>query len=73
MKKLSLFVIGLYLGIVAAFSQEKPQLDSPYKVKKLTFEEANIVSSYYSQNGNNAAVREELAQRNSRIFPPHLI
>jgi hypothetical protein len=56
MKKLSLFVIGLYLGIVAAFSQEKPQLDSPYKVKKLTFEEANIVSSYYSQNGNNAAV-----------------
>ncbi len=25
-------------------------------VRKLTFEEANLVSSYYSQNGNNAAV-----------------
>jgi hypothetical protein len=56
MKKLSLFVIGLYLGILAAFSQESVKPDSPYKVRKLTFEEANIVSSYYSQDGNNAAV-----------------
>jgi len=56
MKKLSLFVIGLYLGILAAFSQERVKPDSPYKVRKLTFEEANIVSSYYSQDGNNAAV-----------------
>ncbi len=56
MKKLSLFVIGLYLSLVAAFSQENQKPDSPYRARKLTFEEANIVSSFYTQNGNNAAV-----------------
>jgi hypothetical protein len=56
MKKLSLSVIGMYLSILAAFSQSSPKTDSSYKPRKLSFEEANIVSSYYSQNGNNAAV-----------------
>ncbi len=56
MKKLSLSVIGMYLGILAAFSQNSPKTDSSYKPRKLSFEEANIVSSYYSQDGNNAAV-----------------
>jgi hypothetical protein len=56
MKKLSLSVIGMYLGILAAFSQGSPKADSSYKSRKLSFEEANIVSSYYSQDGNNAAV-----------------
>jgi hypothetical protein len=46
----------MYLGILAAFSQADPKPDSSYKSRKLTFEEANLVSSYYSQNGNNAAV-----------------
>ena len=56
MKKLYLSVIGMYLGILVAFSQGNPKSDSSYKSRKLTFEEANLVSSYYSQNGNNAAV-----------------
>jgi Protein of unknown function (DUF3570) len=56
MQKLSLTVIGMYLGILAAFSQGTPKTDSSYKPRKLTFEEANIVSSYYSQNGDHAAV-----------------
>ena len=56
MKKLTLSIIGLYLSLLAAFSQGNPKIDSAYKVRKLTFEEANIVSSYYSQDGNNAAV-----------------
>ena len=55
MKKLFLSVIGMYLGILAAFSQN-PSTDSAYKPRKLTFEEANLVSSYYTQDGNNAAV-----------------
>lgn len=56
MKKLFLSVIGLYLTLVAAFSQRTITTDSAYKPRKLSFEEVNIVSSYYHQEGNNAAV-----------------
>ncbi len=55
MRKLSLTVIGLYLSILAAFSQAHTP-DSSFKTRKLSFDEANFVSSYYTQNGNNAAV-----------------
>jgi hypothetical protein len=54
MKKLFLSVIGMYVSVLAAFSQNTA--DSSYKIRKLTFEEANIVSSYYTQDGNNSAV-----------------
>lgn len=54
MKKLSLTAIGFYLGILAAFSQNTG--DTSYKSKKLSLEEVNFVSGYYSQNGNNSAV-----------------
>ena len=54
MKRLFLSVIGLYIGVLSSFSQGKQ--DSAYKSRKLSFEEANIVSSYYSQNGTHAAV-----------------
>src|SRR5689334_1070441 len=54
MKKLSLTAIGMYLGILAAFSQNTS--DSSYKAKKLSLEEVNFVSGYYQQNGNNSAV-----------------
>ncbi|MEO5942301.1 MAG: DUF3570 domain-containing protein [Ferruginibacter sp.] len=54
MKKLLLSVIGMYIGILAAFSQTTT--DSVYKNRKLSFEEANLVSSFYGQNGNNSAV-----------------
>jgi hypothetical protein len=56
MKKLFLSVIGMYLTVLAAFSQVNPKTDSAYKSRKLTFEEANLVSSYYQQDGNHAAV-----------------
>lgn len=55
MKKLFLSVIGMYACILAAFSQGGTKPDSAYKPRKLTFEEANLVSSYYRQDGNNAA------------------
>lgn len=56
MKKISLAVLGMYLSILAAFSQNSQSGDSSYKTRKLRFEEANIVSSYYQQDGNNATV-----------------
>jgi hypothetical protein len=55
MKKLSLGVIGLYVGLLSAFSQTSTDTTT-YKSRRLTFDEANIVSSYYKQNGNNSAV-----------------
>lgn len=56
MKKIFLSVIGMYLTLLSAFSQTSAQTDSAYKKRKLTFEEANLISSYYKQDGNNAAV-----------------
>lgn len=57
MKKLTLTVIGLYIGMLAAFSQYTKSVDSAqFKPRQLSFEEANIISSYYHQDGNNSAV-----------------
>ena len=56
MKKLTLAAIALYVGILSAFSQNSTADHPAYKSRKLTFEEANFVSSYYQQNGNNSAV-----------------
>jgi len=53
MKKLSLTVIGFYLGILAAFSQGT---DTAYKSRKLSLEEVNFVSGYYHQAGVHSAV-----------------
>jgi len=55
MKKICLTVVGLYISLFAAFGQQKTA-DTSYKSRSLTFEEANLVSSYYRQNGNNSAV-----------------
>ena len=55
MKKICLTVVGLYFSLFAAFSQNTSS-DTSYKSRKLTFEEANLVSSYYRQNGNNSSV-----------------
>jgi len=54
MKRLFLSVIAMYVGILASFSQGSS--DSAYRKRKLTFEEANLVTSYYRQDGNNSAV-----------------
>ena len=56
MRKLTLAALGMYFGILAAFSQSTQKADSVYRIRKLKFEEANIVSSYYKQHGNNATV-----------------
>jgi hypothetical protein len=55
MKRICLSVIGMFLTFFAAFAQPSVK-DSTYKPRKLSFEEANLVSSYYRQDGNNSAV-----------------
>jgi Protein of unknown function (DUF3570) len=57
MRKICLSVTGIFLTLFASFAQTGAAKDTTgYKNRKLTFEEANLVSSYYKQEGNNAAV-----------------
>jgi hypothetical protein len=56
MKKLSLTVIGLYLLMLHAFSQDAAGDSSGYRSKPLKVDEINLVSSYYSQNGDHSPV-----------------
>lgn len=44
------------LGLFKAFSQTVPTDSISYKSKKIKIDEINLVSSYYKQDGNNAAV-----------------
>ena len=66
MKKLSLTAIGLYLSILAAFSQNGS--DTAYKSKKLSVEEVNFVSGYYNQNGNHSAVTSGIGTESLNDF-----
>jgi len=52
MKKIIISIVALF-GIFNAKAQENTSNEQP---KKLTFDEANLVSSYYKQDGNNSAV-----------------
>ncbi|WP_026898141.1 DUF3570 domain-containing protein [Daejeonella oryzae] len=56
MKKIYLGVAFLYLSVLGAFAQTDSTENSLYKNRKLKVEEANFVSSYYHQEGNNSAV-----------------
>jgi hypothetical protein len=54
MLRITLAAIAIYLSTLMGFSQS---IDSTsYKNRKLKLEEANFVSSYYQQDGNNSAV-----------------
>ncbi len=55
MRKLSLAVIGMYVGILSAFAQS-PADSSLYKNKKLKVSEINFVTGYYHQDGNRSPV-----------------
>jgi hypothetical protein len=54
MKKICLFVVGIYASAFNLFAQDA--VDTGFARRKLKFEEANIVSSYYHQDGNKSAV-----------------
>ena len=57
MKRICLTVVGLFLLFVHAFSQTPSHDTSQYKPRKLTFDEANLVSSYYVQNGDHSSIQ----------------
>jgi len=54
MKRIFLTAAGLF-ALLHSFAQKTPDT-SRYEARKLKLEEINLVSSYYSQNGNRAAV-----------------
>ncbi len=56
MKRICLSVAGIVLTFFASFAQTNPKDSAGYKSRKLSFEEANLVTSYYKQDGNNSAV-----------------
>ncbi|CAN5369688.1 DUF3570 domain-containing protein [soil metagenome] len=57
MKKICLVVAGMYLNLLAVFSQSSlPNDSTQYKSRQLKIEEVNLVSSYYHQDGDNSAV-----------------
>lgn len=53
MKRIFLTVLGI-AALVKSFSQQLP--DSSFQSRKLKIDEINLVSSYYNQNGDHAAV-----------------
>jgi len=56
MKKLSLALIALFVQMISALAQSSGTDSSSYASRKLHVDEVNLVSSYYSQNGNHSAV-----------------
>jgi len=58
MRRICLTVIGLFLMFVSAFSQSSYPIptDEEYQRRKLTLEETNLISSYYTQTGNHSAI-----------------
>ncbi len=58
MIRIPIIIIAFYLSIVSAFSQfnQTPSDTSHYATRKLNVDEVNFVTSYYKQDGNNAAV-----------------
>ncbi|MBI1342704.1 MAG: DUF3570 domain-containing protein [Terrimonas sp.] len=57
MRKICLTVIGMCILLVHAFSQSPSSTDpEAYKSLDLKLEETNLVTSYYSQNGNHSPV-----------------
>ncbi len=56
MKKISLALLLLCSNILGAFAQSADTSAEHYKSRKLKLSEVNLVSSYYSQDGDNSAV-----------------
>ncbi|MBS1606545.1 MAG: DUF3570 domain-containing protein [Bacteroidetes bacterium] len=55
MKRICLTVVGMYFMLLHAFSQVTS--DTSFKSRKLQLDEVNLVSSYYTQNGDHSAIQ----------------
>ncbi len=56
MRRISLSILGLFFGVLSAFSQAADKDTAKYIDRKLTASEINLVSSYYTQDGNRSPV-----------------
>ena len=57
MRKICLTVVGMFILLLHAFSQSTPSTSpDDYKSLNLKLEETNLISNYYSQNGNHSAI-----------------
>ena len=56
MKRIFLTALGLSMLLASIKAQTSATDSSEYKSRKLKIDEINLVSSYYTQNGNNASV-----------------
>ncbi|HEY5392921.1 MAG TPA: DUF3570 domain-containing protein [Hanamia sp.] len=56
MKKICLTLVGIYLMMLHVFGQYYQKDTTTYKSRPLKIDEINLVSSYYSQNGNHSPV-----------------
>jgi len=57
MKKICLTLVGLYMVVLHAFAQFQEDKDtSLYMATPLKVDEVNLVSSYYTQNGDHSAI-----------------
>src|SRR5882757_10712350 len=56
MKKICLTVVGMYFILLHAFSQVSKD-STTFKPRKLKLDEVNLVSSYYTQNGDHSSIR----------------
>lgn len=54
MIRIPIIILALYASVLSAFSQGNDS--TQYKDRKLKVDEVNFVTSYYRQDGNNAAV-----------------
>src|SRR5581483_10577545 len=58
MRRICLTLVGIYLLFLHAFSQTTaPQNDTTYRSRHLKLDEVNLVSSYYTQNGDHSAIQ----------------
>jgi len=56
MKKICLTLVGIYMMMLHAFAQYQDKDTTFYISKPLKIDEVNLVSSYYSQNGDHSAI-----------------
>ena len=56
MKRICLTVVGMYFMLLHAFSQVTSD-SALFKSRKLKLDEVNLVSSYYTQNGDHSAIQ----------------
>jgi hypothetical protein len=56
MKKICLTLVGIYMMMLHAFAQYQDKDTTFYISKPLKMDEVNLVSSYYSQNGDHSAI-----------------